>query len=493
MPSADSYSVVAVATLNIRRTPIQKQPEALLCLVGLRRNYFLGDDVYLTFLYDDDWGGILGDTCRPRESSLDFADEDPPLVITERRDKVTAEVIPELSLGKEVTAMGLVVNKRRRIEADSTIFVPATQKTPVNAKSVSDPNPLSYAEPRPILKQDIAQSSKKTPVAEDPDSEKSTSFTSIVGSPGSIYRSGWGVTNNCRLDTLALCQDVVDHIVPPGYFLELRDLPNDDFLSQYNIKLARQVAMGSQLREKHIKNLEALLESEADMKGAVKAKNVELVKELENLHAQITGEERIKAAFEEFKKYEDDRVNSRCAKIDVRLDALSIDFDEEMYPHMLTAIVFVDVVSAGIAKGMSEGIKHGVEHGKEKVDLAAIKLEKLKDAPIDVIMASLFLESDSGKDAPHWIRELRPSSSQLKISVYHEKKKCRMVCRTHEVGFAHHTKSDGIPLSVPIIAPQGLAILLADVVTQTEIIEDKASSRLLRSKSLPSMYNLDWP
>nr|GEW28940.1 transposase (putative), gypsy type [Tanacetum cinerariifolium] len=45
MPSADSYSVVAVATLKTRRTPIQKQPEALLCLVGLSQNYFLGDDV----------------------------------------------------------------------------------------------------------------------------------------------------------------------------------------------------------------------------------------------------------------------------------------------------------------------------------------------------------------------------------------------------------------------------------------------------------------
>ncbi|GJT50388.1 hypothetical protein Tco_0976545 [Tanacetum coccineum] len=32
------------------------------------------------------------------------------------------------------------------------------------------------------------------------------------------------------------------------------------------------------------------------------------------------------------------RVEQRCAKIDARLDALSIDFDEELYPHMLTAI-----------------------------------------------------------------------------------------------------------------------------------------------------------
>ncbi|GKF87511.1 hypothetical protein Tco_0258388 [Tanacetum coccineum] len=85
--------------------------------------------------------------------------------------------------------------------------------------------------------------------------------------------------------------------------------------------------------------------------------------------------------------------------------------------------VFADVVSAGIAKGMSEGLKHGVEHGKAKLDLEAIEaydseadtkyvaalqalkdlkypivdqLEKLKDAPIDVVMASLYLESDSG-------------------------------------------------------------------------------------------------
>ncbi|GKD71844.1 hypothetical protein Tco_1325934, partial [Tanacetum coccineum] len=38
---------------------------------------------------------------------------------------------------------------------------------------------------------------------------------------------------------------------------------------------------------------------------------------------------------------------------------------------------------------------------------------------------------------------------------------------------------------MPTIAPQGLAILLADAATQTEISKDEASLRLLRSKSLP--------
>nr|GEZ73892.1 hypothetical protein [Tanacetum cinerariifolium] len=111
------------------------------------------------------------------------------------------------------------------------------------------------------------------------------------------------------------------------------------------------------------------------------------------------GEENIKAAFEEFKRYEDDRVEQRCAEMDVRLDKLSMDFDEELYPHMLTAIAghrwvighglrlavmkcaeslelrqtFADVVSAGLVKGMSEGLRHGIEHGSANRDLAAIE------------------------------------------------------------------------------------------------------------------------
>nr|GEU39209.1 hypothetical protein [Tanacetum cinerariifolium] len=234
---------------------------------------------------------------------------------------------------------------------------------------------------------------------------------------------------------------------------------------------------------------------------------------------QITGEERIKAAFEEFKKYEDDRVEKRCTEIDARLDALSIDFDEELYPHMLTAIA----VSAGIAKGMSEGLAHGIEHGKAGRGLEVVEAsaEGFKGCPNGGNHGVLHLESDSEEDAPKYIRDLRPSTSQLKIPVYPEvrdprdpwaikeemlleeaitanvsrakKKRCRVGCRTSGIGFAHHVRSDGVPVSVPIVAPQGLAILLADAATQTETSEDDASPRLLRSKSLPPMYNLDWP
>nr|GEU94749.1 actin-depolymerizing factor 5 [Tanacetum cinerariifolium] len=62
MPAENTYSLEAVMALNTHRTPIQKQPEALLCLVGLSRRYFLRDEVYPTFLYDDDQDGYLCNT-----------------------------------------------------------------------------------------------------------------------------------------------------------------------------------------------------------------------------------------------------------------------------------------------------------------------------------------------------------------------------------------------------------------------------------------------
>nr|GEX44535.1 hypothetical protein [Tanacetum cinerariifolium] len=59
VPAENTYSAEAVRTLDTHRTPIQKQPEMLLCLVGISRRYYLGDEVYPTFLHDDDRGGLI--------------------------------------------------------------------------------------------------------------------------------------------------------------------------------------------------------------------------------------------------------------------------------------------------------------------------------------------------------------------------------------------------------------------------------------------------
>ncbi|GKA15954.1 hypothetical protein Tco_0695701 [Tanacetum coccineum] len=367
----------------------------------------------------------------------------PPKVL--RKDHAASRPTPSTAGGKSLALVGL--------ETGSTFPVPAPQEIPVNA---SDPDPLSYANPQSIPERDVAQSSKGAAVAGDPESEN-TSFTSMVGSPGNIYQPGSSS--------------------PTG---------------------SEDIGYGKRYKEP---------------RGIAGSRG---------------------------------RVEKRCAEMDVRLDALSIDFEEELYPHMLTVIVgrrwvighalrlavikctesaelrqaFADVVSARIAKGMSEGLKHGVEHGKASLDLEVIEaynpeadtkyvaalhalrdlkylmvdqLESLKDAPIDVIMASLHLESDSEEDAPQWIQILLEDVIAANVSRVEKKKKCRVVCRTHGVRSTHHARSDGVPVSVPTVAPQGLAILLADAAPQTETFEDEASPRLFRSKSLPPMYNLDWP
>nr|GFB93957.1 hypothetical protein [Tanacetum cinerariifolium] len=129
---------------------------------------------------------------------------------------------------------------------------------------VSDPDPLAFADapsPRPA---DVIRSSQGVAAAGDPGSENVSTPTD-VGSPGSVYRPEWGVTNGSLLDTPEACQDLVDHAAPPGYFSELRHMHNEDFLRQYNINLARQVAMGSQLRPRFEQEAKLLRKSVAQV------------------------------------------------------------------------------------------------------------------------------------------------------------------------------------------------------------------------------------
>nr|GFD22101.1 hypothetical protein [Tanacetum cinerariifolium] len=78
--------------------------------------------------------------------------------------------------------------------------------------------------------------------------------------------------------------------------------------------------------------------------SGLKVNNEHLSQRVAALQEQVSGEEKLKATFEEFKRYEDDRVEQRCAELDER-----------------------------VAKGMSEGLKHGVEHGRSQLELKSIE------------------------------------------------------------------------------------------------------------------------
>nr|GFA21483.1 hypothetical protein [Tanacetum cinerariifolium] len=372
--------------------------------------------------------------------------------------------------GKSLAAMQLCMA--------SNVFV--SEGAPAD---VSDPNPLSFADAPSHHPVNVAQSSQGVAAAGDPESEN-------VSSPAEVARRDQRI----------------------------------------------------QARESEIKNLEALLETEAGMKRVAEEKSTGLRQELERMRAQfselqvsnerlsqqvdalqrhVSGEETLKAAFEDYKRQHDQIVEQRCAEMDARLDALSIDFDEELYPHMLTAIAgrrwvighglrlammkcaeslemrqaFADVVSAGVAKGMSDGLKHGVEHGHAQLTVESLEaygpeaeakfaaalqslkdlkyplldqLEGLKDAPMDLAIP-VYPEVRDPRNPWAFKEEIKLSDAiAANISHAEKKKKCRIVCRTHGVGSAHHARSDGVLVSVPTVVPQGLTLLLVDAATQTD-------------------------
>nr|GFC24940.1 hypothetical protein [Tanacetum cinerariifolium] len=191
------------------------------------------------------------------------------------------------------------------------------------------------------------------------------------------------------------------------------------------------------------------------------------------------------------------------------------------YPHMLTAIAgrrwvighglrlatmkcveslkmrqaFTDVVSAGIAKGMSEGLKHGVEHGHAQRTIESLEaydpeaeakfaaalqslkdlklplldqLEGLKDAPMDLAI-HVYPEVRDPRNPWACTEEIKLADAiAANISRAEQKKRSRIVCRTHGIGSAHHARSDRVPVSAPIVVPQGLALILVDAATQTD-------------------------
>ncbi|GKB71370.1 hypothetical protein Tco_0932782, partial [Tanacetum coccineum] len=119
---------------------------------------------------------------------------------------------------------------------------------------------------------------------ESSESKKPVSLPSVEGSPGAIYQPGWGVTNDCRLDTLEAYQDMIDHTVAMGSQLRLRFEQEVRLLKKSKAHVARR-DQRIHARENEIKNLEDLLEAEADIKKAAEATNSEIVKELESLRA----------------------------------------------------------------------------------------------------------------------------------------------------------------------------------------------------------------
>nr|GFB96416.1 transposase (putative), gypsy type [Tanacetum cinerariifolium] len=174
------------------------------------------------------------------------------------------------------------------------------------------------------------------------------------------------------------------------FFSELRHMHNKDFLGQYNINLARQVAMGFQLRLRFEQEAKLLRKSVAQV---------------------ARREQRIQA-----------REHERGAEAGVE------------YGHAQRSIESLEAYDPEAEAKFAASLQSLKDLKLPLLD----QLEGLKDAPMDVIMASLYLEDNTGGGCS--IIYTRPPSQLL--SACHP--------------------------GIPRVVPQGLALILVDAATQTD-------------------------
>ncbi|GKA32354.1 hypothetical protein Tco_0718721, partial [Tanacetum coccineum] len=323
----------------------------------------------------------------------------------------------------------------------------------------------------------FATPSRGSPVDDFYDSQTIDSATAQ-----NIYVPNWDVTNNARMDDPIMCRNLVNHVPPPGYWASLYNLNDEEFLDWVNLNSTQYVYMVFEfcLRYEHEIIVREKLEKKfVDRKAEDEAAGVvevcKKVSELETtfavrteelasfsvqnaeLSGQVEGEAKLK---ERFMAVQDDAIwcltDCSCA-LDARLSELSCQVDFELYPHMLTAIAGRRcVISHGLRLAFMKccgSVEYQTALGKvvtlainqeaydpgvqaryeeavkefENISLPFLaRLKSYKDAPLERIMASLYLEGfPSPNDETPDFYKLQPVLKQALEASYARAQKHR--------------------------------------------------------------------
>ncbi|GKE53449.1 hypothetical protein Tco_1488605, partial [Tanacetum coccineum] len=323
-----------------------------------------------------------------------------------------------------------------------------------------------------------------------------------------IYVPNWNVINNDRLASLVTCRNLLDHVTPPAYWAALRNQHDAMFLDALNVNSAQHVCMVSELRLRYeheimirekfekkftesaavvqqrdaeIVDLNARLEkSEAetaevaelrrrvsDLEATVAVKVGELANlrtenvslservfalelERDGLKDQVVGEGKMREEFLSQQDAAEQHFKERAAELDARIADVRHDMDNDLYPHMLTAIAgrrwvvghgfrlavhkcansvecqsaLGKVISMAINKGMQQSLEAGVVHGQTGRPLTRIEAydpERVKDAPLASIMSALTLKDSEGdKDISSKLSRFQHSLDQVTVPIYSE-------------------------------------------------------------------------
>ncbi|GJZ87058.1 hypothetical protein Tco_0658668 [Tanacetum coccineum] len=470
LPVDEAVDLPCVELLNENRTLIRKYPRTFLCFVGLSRS-FTDTDVRLTLLHDNDEEmGLLdfvksADPFKVKVEDRTLAKNEVPL-ITKTEDRVISPSAQTVSLVDHNIQDELNVNSGKRKKraafvsgspprlirqgeqadagsgsvAAATEDITSSSVTPTLEHALEDAFHDNVRTPGVSLL--TAESASDGHPASTPEFETGT--LSVTPSHGSsvddfyesqivdsatamnVYVPNWNVANNAQIDNPAICQNLLDHVTPPGYWAAIRNQHDVAFLDSVNINSAQHQ------RDAEVADLKVKLERLESKDAEVE----ELHKHVSNLEAlvvvksgEVVGEGKM---WEEFVMQQDAaerRFTKRTAELNTRIADMRRDMDNDLYPHMLTAIAgrrwvvghgfrlvvykcarsvechsaLGKVISMAINKGIQQGLEAGIVHGKA------------------VIMFALILKDDQGnRDAALEFARFQPFIDQVVVPVYSE-------------------------------------------------------------------------
>ncbi|GJR48378.1 hypothetical protein Tco_1316481 [Tanacetum coccineum] len=248
-----------------------------------------------------------------------------------------------------------------------------------------------------------------------------------------------------------------------------------------NTRLEKSEAEAAEVIElrKRVSDLEATVAVKVGELANLRTENVGLVEKVfalesvrDGLKNQVVGEGKMREEFALQQDAAERHFAERASELDARIADVRRDMDNDLYPHMLTAIAgrrwvighglrlavykcarFVEcrsamgkVISMAINKGIQQGLEAGVVHGKAGRSLAQLEaydpevegkyvaavfefenisfplldeLESLKNSPLASIMSALVLKDDQGNvdGIPEFAR-FQPSLDQVIVPIY---------------------------------------------------------------------------
>ncbi|GJZ43548.1 hypothetical protein Tco_0590803 [Tanacetum coccineum] len=274
-----------------------------------------------------------------------------------------------------------------------------------------------------------------------------------------IYVLRWGVTNGARIHNHAICRNLQDHhtcmVTELRLQYEHKVMTREKFQKKFtdNCVVVQQcdaniAALKTRLEEAKREAVEVVAlrshVSELEARMAVKSEETryQAGSDCERLRKEAVGEAKLREEFKSFQDAEARRFEQRSAELDARIADVMCDMDNDLYPHMFTAIArqrwilnhgvrlavmkcaqstecrfaLGKVISLAINKGIQEGLEAGIEHRKSGRTLAQVEaydpgvkdefisdvtdfenvsfalldeLESLKDSPLASIMSAL--------------------------------------------------------------------------------------------------------